>query len=98
VEIGKITVQRQPWQKLSETPISINKLGSAVNVCGPSSMGGTGRRILSQPRHYPKKGKKKEEGRGREAAGGGGRERERERERESKSMISEDTKRMVKAP
>jgi hypothetical protein len=40
VEIERITVQDQPGQKVRETPISINKLGVMVHICGPSYLGG----------------------------------------------------------
>jgi hypothetical protein len=48
-EIGRITVQGQPGQKVSETlPTPKNKLGVVVHVCNPSHLGGIGRRIMVQ--------------------------------------------------
>jgi hypothetical protein len=42
VEIGKIEVQGQPMQKVSETPpISMNKPG-VVHICNPNYVGGIG--------------------------------------------------------
>jgi hypothetical protein len=46
VEIGKIEVQGQPMQKVSETPpISMNKPG-VVHICNPNYVGGIGRKIM----------------------------------------------------
>jgi hypothetical protein len=39
MEVGKIAVGDQPMQKVSETPISTNKLGMIVHACGPIYMG-----------------------------------------------------------
>jgi hypothetical protein len=36
VEIGRIMVQCQPQQKVSEITISINKLGVVIHVCNQS--------------------------------------------------------------
>jgi hypothetical protein len=46
VEIGKIVVQSQPRQKVSNTPISTNKPGLVAHVCKPSYMGGVGSSIV----------------------------------------------------
>jgi hypothetical protein len=42
-------------KKVSETPILINKLGVVVYICGPSYVGGIGKRIniLAGPRETP---------------------------------------------
>jgi hypothetical protein len=40
VEIQKIMVQSQPWQKFNEILISINKLGVVMHACHPSHTGG----------------------------------------------------------
>jgi hypothetical protein len=44
VEIQSITIQGQPKQKVSETPISINKPGMVAYACHPSWKGGIRRR------------------------------------------------------
>jgi hypothetical protein len=40
VKIRRITVRGQPRQKVSETPISTNKLCMVVHTCDPSYLGG----------------------------------------------------------
>jgi hypothetical protein len=44
-EIGRIKVQGQPRQKVSETSISTSKLGVVVHICNPSYALGVGRRL-----------------------------------------------------
>jgi hypothetical protein len=39
-KLGRIVVQNQPRQKLSKTPISINKLYMVAHTYGPSYVGG----------------------------------------------------------
>jgi hypothetical protein len=46
VEISRIMVESHPGQNNSKTPISTNKLGVVVSICGPSYVGGMGRRIM----------------------------------------------------
>jgi hypothetical protein len=48
VEIRKMEVQGQPWQKVKETP-SQQKSGMATYVCNTSCQGGIGRKIAVQP-------------------------------------------------
>jgi hypothetical protein len=47
-EIGRITVQGQPRQKVSETPIPIKKSGVVLGACNPSYIEGINRRIMVQ--------------------------------------------------
>jgi hypothetical protein len=44
-EIGRITVQGQPGQKVSKTPFQPTKLGMVAYTCNPSYIGSIGRRI-----------------------------------------------------
>jgi hypothetical protein len=47
-EIRRIKVQGQHGQKVSEAPISTNKLGMVVHLCNPNYTGDIGRRIVVQ--------------------------------------------------
>jgi hypothetical protein len=63
VEIRRIAVQGQPGQRVSETPISTEKLNVLINFYNPSYMGGIRKMIMIQSgpgkstRPYPKKQK-----------------------------------------
>jgi hypothetical protein len=48
IEIGRLTAGSQPGQKVSENPISTNKLGVVLGACEYSYIGGTVRRISFQ--------------------------------------------------
>jgi hypothetical protein len=50
-ETGRIKICSQPWQKVSETPVSNNKLRVVAHACHPSYTGaleGIKRRIIVQ--------------------------------------------------
>jgi hypothetical protein len=47
--MGRVEVQGQTWQKVNETPSQQNKVGMVVYACGPSYLGGVGRRIGLRP-------------------------------------------------
>jgi hypothetical protein len=47
-KIGRIKLSEQSRQKVSETPISTNKLGIFAGVYNPSYRGGIGRKIMAQ--------------------------------------------------
>jgi hypothetical protein len=47
--MGRMKIQGQPMQKISETPISTNKLDGVAHTSGPSYLGGMNRRTEVQP-------------------------------------------------
>jgi hypothetical protein len=48
VEIGRIEVQSQPQQSVSQTPISTKKLSMVLNTCHPTYIGSISRKSTIQ--------------------------------------------------